>query len=172
MQTRVPQEIIEQKIFLIRGHKVMLSTDLAHLYGVEPKVLIQAVKRNIERFPWDFMVKLTSQETKSLRSQFVTLKRGAHAKYPPYAFTEQGVAILSTVLRSRQAIQVNIAIMRAFVKLRQILSSHKELAYKLELLERKFEKHDEEIHNIFDAIRQLLEPPVSGPKKRIGFQAT
>ena len=171
MQALIPQETIEQKIFLIRGHKVMLSTDLAYLYGVEPKVLIQAVKRNIERFPGDFMVKLTPQEAKSLRSQFVTLKRGAHTKYPPYAFTEQGVAMLSTVLRSRQAIQVNIAIVRAFVKLRQILSSHKELAYKLELLERKIEKHDEEIHNIFDAIRQLLEPPESGPKKRIGFHA-
>ncbi len=168
-----PQERIEQKIFMIRGHKVMLSTHLAKLYGVKVKALTQAVKRNIERFPDDFTFQLTWEEVEFLRSQIVTLKsrsskRGKHVKYLPYAFTEQGVAMLSSVLRSKRAIQVNIAIMRAFVKLRQILSTHKELVHKLAELEKKIEKHDTEIKSIFDAIRQLMAPPVK-PKGRIGF---
>jgi len=171
----IPQEIIEQKIFMIRGHKVMLSHHLAQLYGVETRVLIQAVKRNIERFPEDFMFQLSWKEVKSLRSQFVILKkgntyskRGKHIKYLPYAFTEQGVAMLSSVLRSKRAIQVNIAIMRAFVRLRQILATHKELAHKLSELEKKIEKHDAEIQAIFEAIRQLMTPP-ERPKRKIGF---
>ncbi|MEW6040131.1 MAG: ORF6N domain-containing protein [Elusimicrobiota bacterium] len=175
MKLMMPQEIIEKKIFLIRGHKVMLSPHLSELYGVKTKVLVQAVKRNIERFPEDFMFQLTWEEAKSLRSQFVTLKdkttissRGQHIKYLPYAFTEQGVAMLSSVLRSKRAIQVNIAVMRAFVKLREILSTHKELAHRLDQLERKIEKHDTEIKTIFEAIRQLMSPPTK-PKRPIGF---
>jgi len=178
----IPDETIEQKIYLIRGRKVILSVHLARLYEVEVRTLVQAVKRNIDRFPEDFMFQLTWEEFRSLRSQFVTLKnlkkipqglfskRGKHAKYLPYAFTEQGVAMLSSVLRSKRAIQVNIAIMRAFVKLRQILSTNKELALKLQQLESKVEKHDTKIHAIFEAIRQLMTPPEK-PKRSIGFHA-
>ena len=173
MKELIPEELIERKIFLLRGQKVMLSIHLAKLYGVQVKVLIQTVKRNIERFPEDFMFQLTSEEAISSRSQFVTLnnrgsKRGKNVKYLPYAFTEQGVAMLSSVLHSKKAVQINIAIMRAFVKLRQILSHHKKLAYKLGELERKISKHDEDIQNIFEAIRQLMAPPEK-PKRRIGF---
>jgi len=164
----VPQEMIENKIYLIRGHKVMLDKDLAVLYQIPTKVLIQAVKRNPKRFPGDFMLHLTRQEVMILRSQFVTSSWGGR-RYEPYAFTEQGVAMLSTVLNSERAIQVNIAIMRAFVKLRQIISAHKELAQKLDELERKVGKHDEDILIIFEAIRQLMEPPPVPPKPRIGF---
>lgn len=157
----VPSEKIERRIYLIRGHKVMLSLDLAELYGVEPKVLAQAVKRNIERFPSDFMFQLTWGEAKRLRSQSVTLKQGQHLKYRPYAFTEQGVAMLSSVLRSRQAVQVNIAIMRAFVKLRQMALTHGELAKKLAELEKRTSKHDKEIQQIFETIYELMNPPTT-----------
>ena len=146
----------------------MLSSDLAQLYGVEPKVLIQAVKRNIERFPEDFMFQLTNQEFINLKSQFVTSSWGGIRRANPYAFTEQGVAMLSSVLRSKQAVHVNVAIMRAFVKLREILSINKELAHKLAQIERKIEKHDEDIRLIFDAIRQLMTPP-EPKRRRIGF---
>jgi len=177
----VPAEIIEKRIFLLRGQKVMLSIHLADLYHVEPKILIQAVKRNIERFPQDFMFQLTWEEVSLLKSQFVpsnaisgkfsrsqivTLKRGLNIKYPPYAFTEQGVAMLSSVLRNKRAVQVNIEIRRGFVKLRQILASHAELARKLEALEKKY---DAQFRVVFDAIRQLMTPPEKAPKK-IGFQ--
>ena len=173
MTDLIPQELIERKIFLLRGHKVMLSSHLALLYGVEPRVLVQAVKRNLDRFPEDFMFQLNWDEAESLTSQIVTLnsessKRGRHIKYLPYAFTEQGVAMLSSVLRSKQAIQVNIAIMRAFVKLRQILSTHKELATKLKELEQKVEKHDIQIKGVFDAIRQLMVEEEK-PRPKIGF---
>ncbi|MFH1867706.1 MAG: ORF6N domain-containing protein [Candidatus Omnitrophota bacterium] len=167
-QIEIVQEKLEQKIYLIRGQKVMLSTDLADLYRVKAKVLMQAVKRNKERFPSDFMFQLKWSEIRVSRSQIVTLKKGYNIKYLPYAFTEQGVAMLSTVLNSKRAIQVNIAIMRAFVKLRRILSTHKELAHKLDQLERKTERHDTEIRAIFEAIRQLMAPPEK-PKRRIGF---
>ena len=163
------QEAVESKIFVIRGHKVMLSVHLAKLYGIEPKVLIQAVKRNAERFPGDFMLHLTRQEVTILKSQFVTSRWGGSRRSNPYAFTEQGVAMLSGILNSKRAIQVNIAIMRAFVKLRHILATHKELAGKLEEHERKLNKHDEDILVIFEAIRQLMEPPPMPPKPRIGF---
>ena len=146
-------ERIERRIFLIHGHKVMLSTHLAELYGVRPKVLIQAVKRNIERFPQDFMFQLSAKEFANLKSQFVTSSWGGIRRATPYAFTEQGVAMLSSVLRSRRAVQVNIAIMRTFVRLRRILSSHKKLAEKLAELEGKIQTHDEQIRSIFDAIR-------------------
>ena len=165
----IPQEIIEEKILLLRGKKVMLDRDLARLYGVKTKVLNQAVKRNIERFPEDFMFELTKEEFKTWRSQFVTSKADRKGlRYAPIAFTEQGVAMLSSVLRSKKAIQVNIAIMRTFVRLKEIISTHKELAHKLNELERKFEKHDGEIHAIFETIRQLMTPPEK-PKRRIGF---
>ena len=165
----VHSKIIEQKIFLIRGHKVMLSNHLAELYQVEAKRLIQAVKRNRERFPDDFMFHLSLDEFRKLKSQFVTSSWGGVRRSTPYAFTEQGVAMLSSVLRSRRAIQVNIAIMRAFVKLREILSAHEELAQKLKDLEQKIERHDKEIVAIFQAIRQLMAPPVTKSKRRIGF---
>jgi len=181
MSKLVPHEVIENKIFIIRGHKVMLDRDLATLYGVPTKVLNQTVRRNRKRFPDDFMFQLTFEEIQSLRSQFVTLnkpiekkrsitsKRGKHTKYMPCVFTEQGVSMLSSVLNSERAIQVNIVIMRAFVKLREILSTHKELAHKLQELEGKIEKHDGEIQAIFEAIRQLMAPPPEPPKRRIGF---
>lgn len=165
MKEIVPVEVIEQKIFMVRGHKVMISTHLAELYGVETRVLIQAVKRNIERFPQDFMFPLNREEIMRI-SQIVTSLKFSKSVY---AFTEQGIAMLSGILHSKRAIQVNIVIMRAFVKLRQILSTHKELAYKLKELERKIEKHDTEIHAIFEAIRQLMMPPEK-PKHKIGFQ--
>ncbi len=162
-------ETLEERIYLVRGRRVMLSTDLAELYGVKPKALVQAVKRNTARFPADFMFRLTAKEAGSLRSQIVTLKRGAHRKYPPYAFTEQGVAMLSGVLRSRRAVQVNVAIMRTFVKLRETLSLHKQLAVRLDDLERKIMEHDGQIQSVFDAIRQLMEPPEKDSLK-IGFR--
>lgn len=162
------QEAIEKKIFLLRGQKVMLDRDLAELYGVKLKSMIQATKRNSERFPDDFMFQLTWNEALASRSQFVTLKKGRNIKYLPYAFTEQGVAMLSSVLHSKNAIQVNVAIMRVFVKLRKILSTHKELAQKLSKLEQKIEKHDGEIHAVFEAIRQLMSVPEKS-KRRIGF---
>jgi len=170
MKELIPQERIEQRIFVIRGQKVMLSTHLAGLYGVEPKVLIQAVKRNIERFPSDFMFLVTKQEFINLKSQFVTSSWGGIRKLP-YAFTEQGVAMLSSVLRSKRAIQVNIAIMRVFVRIKEIISTHKELAHRLAELEKRMEKKDEEIHAIFEAIRQLMKPLPVKPKRRIGFHA-
>lgn len=168
MHKMIVVEQIEQKIYFVRGMKVMLDYDLASLYGVAVKYLKRAVKRNLSRFPSDFMLELTKQEYDSLRCQFGTLKRGQHAKYLPYAFTEQGVAMLSSVLNSERAVQVNIAIMRAFVKLREILLSHKELNRKLEDLEKKFDRHDKEIKAIFEAIRRLMTEPEK-PKGRLGF---
>lgn len=162
-------EQVESSILLIRGQKVMLDRDLAGLYGVTTKILNKAVRRNIERFPGDFMFQLTREEYESLRFQIGTLKRGQHSKYLPCVFTQEGVAMLSGVLRSPRAAQVNIAIMRAFVRLRETLSLHKELAHKLAELERKIENHDEHIRALFDAIRQLMEPLPPPPPKEIGF---
>jgi phage regulator Rha-like protein len=166
----VTREQIENSILLIRGLKVMLDSDLAGLYGVSVKRLNEQVRRNLKRFPSDFMIRLNREEFEALRSHFATLKqgRGEHRKYLPYAFTEQGVAMLSSVLNSERAIEVNIEIIRAFTRLRQLLSAHKELAQKLAELERKIGRHDEQIQIIFEAIRQLMAPPE--PKKRkIGF---
>ncbi len=162
----VATERIERAILLIRGQKVMLDEDLAVLYEVKTKTLIQAVKRNVERFPSDFMFQLTREEERSLRSQFVTSKGGRGGRrYLPYAFTEQGVAMLSSVLRSSRAVQVNIEIMRAFVRLRRILASHADLARKLATMERKY---DAQFKVVFDAIRELMIPPE--PKRRkLGF---
>jgi phage regulator Rha-like protein len=147
----------------------MLDRDLAKLYGVKVKALNQAVKRNLKRFPEDFMYRLTWQEAADSRSQFVTLKQGQNIKYLPYVFTQEGVAMLSSVLKSERAIQVNIMIMRAFIKLRELLLTHKDLAVKLEALEKKYAEHDEKIQAIFNAIKQLLEPLPERPKPRIGF---
>jgi phage regulator Rha-like protein len=168
MKELMPQEIIEQRIFVIRGQKVMVDRDLAELYGVKTKVFTQAVKRNIDRFPEDFMFQLTKEEFENLRSQIVTSSWGG-VRYLPHAFTEQGVAMLSSVLNSKRAIQVNIAIIKVFVKLREILSTHKELAYKLKELENRIEKHDEEIIEIFEAIRQMMIVEEK-PKRQMGFQ--
>ncbi len=143
-----------------------LSTDLADLYEVEPKVLVQAVKRNKNRFPIDFMFQLTNQEFTNLKSQFVTSSWGGLRRANPYAFTEQGVAMLSSVLRSKRAVQVNIAIMRAFVKLREMLSAHKDLARKLDKMEKKY---DAQFKIVFDAIRKLMTKPEQ-PKRKIGFK--
>ncbi len=165
-QALVPVERIERAILQIRDKKVILDADLAALYGVETKVLVQAVKRNLERFPADFMFQLTKNEFVHLRSQVVTSREWGGRRYPPYAFTEQGVAMLSSVLRSPRAIQVNIEIMRAFVRLRKMLASHAALARKLNALEKKY---DAQFKVVFDAIRQLMAPPE--PKRRpIGFR--
>jgi phage regulator Rha-like protein len=168
MTKLIPVETIVSKILFLRNEKVLLDRDLAEMYGVETKQLKRAVRRNIDRFPNDFMFKLTNAEHRSLRRQFGTLKRGAHSKYPPMAFTEQGVAMLSTVLNSRRAIEVNIAIMRAFVHLRKMIVSHKELAKKLKELEHHIKDHDEKILAIFEAIQQLITLPQDS-KKKIGF---
>jgi hypothetical protein len=161
----VPAEQVENCIYLLRGQRVMLDDDLAMLYGVETKTLNRAVKRNLPRFPEDFMFKLSVKEFESLRYQFGTSKRGGR-RYPPYAFTEQGVAMLSSVLHSKRAIQVNIEIMRAFVRLRQMLASNVELARKLAALEKKY---DAQFRVVFDAIRELMTPPVPKKKRSIGF---
>src|SRR3989337_4183747 len=168
MKDMIPQETIEQRIFLIRNQKVMIDRDIAEIYGVETKNLNMQVKRNIQRFPEEFMFQLTVEE----RNQLVTIchrfKTMKHSSSLPYVFTEHGVAMLASVLKSDRAVKISINIIKAFVKLREMLSTHKELAHKLEQLERKIEKHDEEIKLIFDAIRQLMAPPE--PKKRkIGF---
>ena len=170
----VPIERIERSILLIRGQKVMIARDLAYLYGVTTKVLNQAVKRHKDRFSEDFMFQLTMEEAKigwtevrgsGLRSQIVTLKRGQHIKYRPYAFTEHGILMLSSVLNSERAVQVNIEIMRTFVRLRRMLASHAELARKLEALEKRY---DAQFKIVFDAIRQLMMPPET-KKRPIGF---
>ena len=165
MKELVSMELIERKIYWIRGQKVMLSADLASLYDVEPKVLMQAVKRNKERFPDDFMFQLDYQEVLNLKSQFVTSSWGGSRRAYPYAFTEQGIAMLSSVLRSKRAVQVNIGIMRAFVKLRELIASNKELAKRFDELEKKY---DMQFKVVFDAIRQLIASPTPKEKK-IGF---
>ena len=157
-------ESITDKIFMIRGLKVMIDRDLAELYGVETKVLKQAVRRNKERFPDDFMFVLTNQDVRNLRSQIVTSSWGG-TRYLSMAFTEQGVAMLSTVLNSKKAIQVNIQIMRTFTKLRQMLAGHKDLRQKIEKME---EKYDEQFRMVFEAIKQLLSEEEK-PKQKIGF---
>lgn len=185
----IPASRIAQSIYVLRGQKVILDWELAHLYGVAAKVLNQAVKRNRERFPSDFMFQFTAKETAYLKSQYVIsgeqraadqliLKNWSQSVtssrkhrgqvYRPYAFTEQGVAMLSSVLRSERAVKVNIAIMRAFVKLRETLDTNRELARRFDQLEQRVGKHDEEIAAIIDAIRQLMAPPEK-PRRQIGF---
>ncbi len=162
-------ENITGLIHFIRGEKVILDYDLAGLYGVEVKRLKEAVRRNIKRFPADFLFELNEREFKSLRSQIATLKRGQHSKYLPFAFTEQGVAMLSGVLNSNVAIQVNIAIMRAFVQIRRLLEANKELALKIEELERTVSSHDENIQLIFETIKELMHKK-SEPMEPVGFR--
>jgi hypothetical protein len=155
---------IDQRILIIRGERVMLDADLAALYAVETRVLVQAVKRNLDRFPGDFMFQLTNEELTILRSQFVISSWGGR-RSTPHAFTEQGVAMLSSVLKSPRAIAVNIEIVRAFVKLRRLLAEHKDLAQRLNALERRY---DRQFKAVFDAIRELMAPPEK-PKRPIGF---
>jgi phage regulator Rha-like protein len=165
----VPIELIESRILLIRGRKVMLDSHLAELYGVTTKRLNEQVKRNKERFPADFMFQLTFEETESLRSQIATSNRGRGGRrYRPYAFTEHGAIMAASVINSHRAIEVSVYVVRAFVKLREMLRTHKELARRLAELEKRIEGHDEEIMALFEAIRQLMEPPEK-PSKRIGF---
>ena len=162
----VTAERIESIILFIRGQKVILDRDLAELYGVTTGNLNKAVRRNLDRFPPDFMFQLKQEEYESLRFHFGILKRGQHSKYMARAFTEQGVAMLSSVLRSKRAVHVNIEIMRAFVRLRQILTAHKDLERKLAALENKY---DEQFRVVFEAIRQLMTPPET-ERKKIGFE--
>ena len=169
----VPAEIIQSKIYLIKGQKVMFDKNLAELYGVTTKRFNEQVKRNMNRFPEDFMFRLTSTEFGRLRSQFATSKIGRGGRrYMPYVFTEQGVAMLSSVLNSNRAIEVNIQIMRVFTKLREMMISHKDLAQKIEDLERKFKSHDKKFILVFETIKQLLKVPEepAKPKIPIGFQ--
>jgi hypothetical protein len=185
-QEIIPATQIARSIYLLRGQKVMLDTDLAALYGVETRILNQAVKRNASRFPDDFMFRLSAEEVRFLRSQFVTLDRqdadeqkvtttssqivmsSRGVRYRPYAFTEQGVAMLSSVLNSARAVEANIAIMRAFVRLREMLETNRELARKFAELEKRVGKHDAKIDTILEAIRQLMLPPEK-PRREIGF---
>jgi len=161
----VPLERIERAIIVVRGEKVMLDSDLAEIYGVETKRINEQVRRNFTRFPSDFMFQLTAEEWESLRSQFATLKRGEHRKYLPYAFTEHGALMLANVLNSERAAQTSVQVVRAFVKLRQMLASNAELARKLAAMEKKY---DAQFKVVFDAIRQLMSPPEK-PKREIGF---
>lgn len=171
---RTPEPAIESSILVVRGLRVMLDADLARLYRVEVRALNQAVMRNSDRFPADFMFQLTWEETGALRSQIVILEKtggkaahqGRHAKYRPYAFTEQGVAMLSSVLKSRRAVQVNVEIMRVFVRLRDMIGRNRELTRRLDALESKY---DRQFKVVFDAMRELMAPPQPAPKRRIGF---
>ena len=167
MSDLVPIEIITSRIYQIRDHKVMLDRDLAELYGVETGQLKRAVRRNIDRFPEDFMFELSKEELENLRCQIGTSSWGG-TRYQPMAFTEQGVAMLSSVLNSKRAVQVNIAIMRAFVQMRELLSTNKKLAQKLIELEKRLTEHDENFQVVFEAIKQLLEENEK-PKRKIGF---
>ena len=166
-KTLLPDEALASKIYFIRGQKVMLDRDLAALYGVETKQLKRQVKRNIYRFPEDFMLELTTEEV--LRCQFGTLKRGEHAKYPPYAFTEQGIIMLSSVLNSRRAVEVNIRVVRVFIRLREMISTNKEILHKLEQLEKRMDNKDAEVQNIFDVLHELVDPQ-RPPREQIGYK--
>jgi len=168
----LPVELLENKIYLIRGTKVMIDKDLASLYGVPTKRLNEQVKRNKLRFPYDFMFELSRTETDIIvnasRSHFATLKKGGNVKYLPYAFTEQGISMLSSVLNSKRAILVNIAIMRAFVRIRQLMSSNKDLIRKLAEIEHKIGHHDQDINELFATINKILRYEQQ-PKNKFGF---
>lgn len=170
---RTTGKTVEGRILLVRGQRVLLDADLARLYGVEVRALNQAVRRNADRFPADFTFQLSWEEAERSRSQFVTLiqpgVRGRNVKYRPYAFTEQGVAMLSSVLRSKRAAQVNVEIMRAFVRLRDLVGHNRVLARRIDELEAKY---DNQFKVVFDAIRELMSPPMAAPKRRIGFVST
>lgn len=165
----IPQETIEQRIFLIRGHKVMIDRDLAELYGVETKYLNRQVRRNVKRFPEEFMFRLNTKEKSELVTichRFQTMK---HSAALPYAFSEHGVAMLSSVLNTERAIKISIIIVKTFIKLREIITTHRELALKLEALERKYSNHDVKIQAIFRTIKELLKPPKAKERRVIGF---
>lgn len=167
---KVSEETVLEKIYVIRGLKVMLDRDLAEMYGVEAKRLNEAVKRNATRFPEDFMFRITREEYNSLRSQFATLEKGKHSKYLPFAFTEQGVAMLSSVLNSETAIQVNIQIIRLFTKMKQLILDNKDLWMKIEKIEQHLIKHDEEIKTVFAYLKKLLIQE-NKPRNPIGFRS-
>jgi hypothetical protein len=166
-----PDELVMNKIYLIRGQKVMIDQDLAELYNVETKRLKEAVRRNKDRFPKDFMFELTASEWLSLRTQFASLKsgRGQQSKYLPFAFTEQGVAMLSGVLNSETAIRVHIKIIRVFGKMREMIMTHKDILLQLEKMEKKLTSHDQDIILIFQYLKQLLNPP-QPERRKIGFR--
>jgi phage regulator Rha-like protein len=165
----IPDEIIIDKIYLIRGRKVMIDRDMANLYGIETKALKQAVKRNIERFPEDFMFEMSILEFENWRSQFVTSNSDIMGlRYKPYCFTEQGVTMLSCILNSKRAIEVNIKIIRVFTKMKEMLLTHKDVLLKLEQMEKQVVQNSKEIQAIFKALKQLLNPPQK-PRQRIGF---
>lgn len=164
----IPSEIIEQSILFIRAQKVMLDMVLAKLYGVETSALNRAVQRNIDRFPQDFMFQLTQEEADSLKCHFGISKGKGGRRYLPYVFTEHGIAMVSGILHSKRAIQVNVEIMRIFVRMRRILDTNKILAKRMDELEKKYTQHDHQFKMVFDAIRQLMEPPVA-KKRKIGF---
>jgi len=166
MSNLLPVEVIAKKIHLIRDEKVMLDYDLAELYGVEVKQLKRQVRRNIERFPADFMFELTVAEEKMLRRQFGTLKRGAHSKYLSYAFTEHGILMLSSVLNSERAVKINIQIMRTFTQMRRMMLSYKDLKEKIEKMESKYDK---QFRIVFMALKQLLEPKPVPQQRKMGF---
>ena len=167
----ISEKAIESKIYFIRGQKVMMDSDLAEMYGVETKALKQAVKRNMDKFPDDFMFELTAEEAEDFsRSQNVTLKRGQNIKYLPFAFTEHGVLMLSSVLRSKQANEVNIRIMRVYSKMKELIMLNKDILLKLEKLESSSDKHDKDIQIIFSYIKKLIEQPTKEKTTRIGFK--
>ncbi len=165
----LPDEVLINKIYLIRNQKVMIDYDLAELYGVENKRLKEQVRRNIERFPEDFMFQLSAEEYLSLRTQIATLKRGEHSKYLPFAFTEHGVLMLSNVLNSKRAIQISIQIVRIYTKLREMLLTHKDMLLKLEEMEKKIGKQDTKIKLVFDYLNQFIKQQEK-PRKLIGFR--
>ena len=170
-QVMMPDELIVNKIYLIRGHKVMLDSDLSEIYGVETRVLKQAVRRNIKRFPADFMFELTKEENDILRSQFVTLKRGQHSKFLPFVFTEQGVAMLSSVLNSERAVMVNIQIIRVFVNLREMLTNTLSLKLDIEEIKKKLENQDKNIELVFSYLDELIEKQENPlPRRQIGYK--
>ncbi len=167
----IVDEVVMNKIYIVRGQKVMLDRDLAELYQIETKYLKRQVKRNIERFPDDFMIELTKEEGDSLRCQFGTLKRGEHIKYLPYAFTEQGVAMLSSVLSSSKAIQVNIQIIRIFTRIRQMLMDNTEIRLAIEKLEKKTDNNTKNIEVVFQYMDELTDKKeISKPRKKIGYK--
>src|SRR5205823_1434793 len=168
----IPVEVITGKIFMLRGHRVMLDRDLAELYGTATRALNQAVKRNQARFPEDFMFRLTPREANAVlssRSQIVILKRGENIKYLPYVFTEHGVVMLANVLKSAIAIRASIQVVRAFIHLRRLLATNQQLARKIELLEKRVGKHDVDLQGILAMLRKLLEPLPPAPRRRFGF---
>jgi ORF6N domain len=168
----IPIEVVENRILILRGHRVMLDHDLAELYGAPVKRLNEQVKRNGNRFPDDFMFQLTLEEGKAVllsRSQIATLKRGRNIKYRPYVFTEHGAVMLANILRSPVAVRASIQVVRAFVHLRQMLATNQDLARKIEALERKVGKHDTDLQAILKVLKKLLQPPAAPAKRPIGF---